>query len=374
MKKILVLDLVRGVAVLMVLTYHVGLLFPSHGLPYFLEWIWYRAWVNGAYGVPLFFVISGFLITRLIAESPGGLLAPNLRDFYARRAGRILPPLALFCVLGLALATLVPLPAHSLEGFFYDRKNISDPLFWVSITTFWFNWFRIFPHEPVGFYWGILWSLSVEEQFYFFYPLVLRQAGSKRNLVILLLIFVALGPASQCAAYSLGWNHLTLHYNSFNGFDLIALGALLYLGAQRWQSALLARPGFCAALCAAGAALSFKIYFHQPYFADYWGNRLDDLFIGLGLFIFLMGALHLESFNSKIWSPVFWIGRMSYGIYLYQVAVLCVLFPFLTGLNSFGAFLIAAAAVWIAAGFSFYLYEKPANQWIRRLLAVRPKS
>jgi peptidoglycan/LPS O-acetylase OafA/YrhL len=368
MKKILVLDLARGAAVLMVLIGHLGLLFPSQGSSPFWQWLWYRAWVNGAYGVPLFFVISGFVITRLIAESPGGLFKPDFRDFYTRRAGRILPLLGLFCAIGLALLYLVPLPSDFLQSFFSTRKNIADPFFWVSIGTFWFNWFRIFSDQPAGFYWGSLWSLSVEEQFYFFYPLVLLALGSKRNLVIFLLIFVALGPVSQWTAYALGLNHLTLHYNSFNGFDLISLGALLYLGTERWKSVLLARPGLCAAFCAAGAALILKIYFHQPYFADYWGNRLDDLFVGLGLFIFLLGALHLEGFNSKIWSPVVWIGRMSYGIYLYQISVLCVLSFFVTGLHSFLSCLIVALAVCLVAGLSFYFYEKPANQWVRGLL------
>ncbi len=357
----------------MVLTGHLGILFPANGLSDFWRWIWYRAWVNGAYGVPLFFVISGFLITRLIAENPGGLLKPDFRDFYARRAGRILPLLFLFCVLGLGLATLAPLPADSIRGFFYDRKNIADPLFWASLGTFWFNWFRIFPREPIACYWAILWSLSVEEQFYFFYPLALRLLGSKRNLIILLLVFVALGPASQCVGYALNWNHLLIHYNSFNGFDLIALGALLHLVCERWQTALRRRPGVSWVLAVLGAALVFKIYFHQPYFADYWGNRFDDLFIGLGLFIFLLGALHLEAFNSKAWLPVIWFGRMSYGIYLYQMAVFCVLFPFLTRLNSFICFLTAASAVWLVSALSFYLYEKPANQWIRGLLGAKTK-
>jgi peptidoglycan/LPS O-acetylase OafA/YrhL len=374
MKKIVVFDLVRGIAVLMVFTGHLGILFPANGLSDFWRWIWYRSWVNGAYGVSLFFVISGFLITRLIAESPGGLFKPDFRDFYARRAGRILPLLCLFCVLGLTLAYVVPLSVDSLRGFFYDRKNISDPLFWVSIGTFWFNWFRIFPHEPIGFYWGILWSLSVEEQFYFFYPLVLLLIRSERNLIVLLLIFVALGPVSQWVGYSHGWNHLVIHYNSFNGFDLVALGALRHLVCEKWRAALWKRPAISWLLAALGAALVFKIYFHQPYFADYWGNRFDDLLIGLGLFIFLLGALHLECFNSKIWLPGVWVGRLSYGMYLYQASVFCVLFPFLTEINSFISFLIAASAIWLVSALSFYLYEKPANQWIRGFLAVRIKS
>jgi peptidoglycan/LPS O-acetylase OafA/YrhL len=369
MKKILILDLARGAAVLMVLVGHLGLLFSSRSLPPFWQWVWYKAWVNGGYGVSLFFVLSGFLITGLIAQSPGGLFKPNLRLFYARRAGRILPLLFLFCALGLALNFLAPLPVETKQTFFAGSQAGSQPILWFSIAAFWFNWLRVFSHQPVDFFWGILWSLSVEEQFYFFYPLALRILASKRNLVLFLGAFVALGPIAQGAAYWLGLNHLTLHYNSFNGFSLIALGSLLYLARGRWAGVLSQKPALGWLFTAAGFALIWKVYFHQPYFADYWGNRFDDLEIGLGLALFLLGALGLKAFNSgKIWGLLGLTGRLSYGIYLYQCVVFCLLAPFLTGRNEFIGFLAAYAAVLGLAALSFYFFERPANQFIRRKL------
>lgn len=368
MKKLVVVDVARGIAVLMVLVYHLGLLLPPRALPAPWDFVWYKIWVNGTYGVSLFFVLSGFLITRLIAESSGGLFEPDFREFYTRRAGRILPLLIFICGLGLAFVFFVSRaePLLPITAFFGSPAQLAQPVFWISIAAFWFNWFRMFTHDSIGFHWGVLWSLSVEEQFYLFYPLLLKKLGSTLPLTVCLLIFTALGPLSQWIGYAVGLNHQVVHYNSFNGFGLIALGGLLHLACERWKSALADRPGATWLLAAVGAALVLKIYFHQPYFADYWGNRLDYFGIGLGLFLFLLGALHLRFFEGGPWPWLGWPGRMSYGVYLYQCSVICVLFPFLTGLNAFASFLTAALAVWAVAALSFYLYERPANLFIRK--------
>ena|ERR1039458_6145082 len=109
MNRIQIVDLVRAAAILTVLIHHLG----AYGITepssfHFLAYLWYKLWVNGGFGVTVFFVVSGFVITRLIAHQPGGLFSPNLRDFYSRRFGRIVPLLVLTCLAGLMILWLAP--------------------------------------------------------------------------------------------------------------------------------------------------------------------------------------------------------------------------------------------------------------------------
>src|SRR5579883_3455216 len=98
--RIQIVDLVRAASILTVMAHHLGFHYITKASSSsFLAFAWYKLWINGGYGVTIFFVVSGFVITRLIDAQPRphGLFNPDFRDFYARRAGRILPLLATTC-------------------------------------------------------------------------------------------------------------------------------------------------------------------------------------------------------------------------------------------------------------------------------------
>jgi peptidoglycan/LPS O-acetylase OafA/YrhL len=140
------LDGLRCISILGVIAFHAGLTNPS----FFGR--------NGGLGVEFFFVISGFLITTLLLREQSDTGHISLKKFYIRRALRIFPMyftvLALYC-----LATFVT-DRHAPEGQeFFHRL----PIF----LTFTSNWFM-----PASGHFALSWSLSTEEQFYLFWPLL----------------------------------------------------------------------------------------------------------------------------------------------------------------------------------------------------------
>jgi peptidoglycan/LPS O-acetylase OafA/YrhL len=136
----------------------------------------------GNLGVTIFFVISGFLITNLLLQEQADTGRIRLRAFYARRAFRILPAvLTYFVVLAIAAIAIsaVRVPADD----------------WTHALTFTMNY-----HQTRGWWLGHLWSLSVEEQFYFLWPAAIVLLG-RRSSLWLAASAVALAPLWRLAAW-----------------------------------------------------------------------------------------------------------------------------------------------------------------------------
>src|SRR5512146_285122 len=99
-----VIDLVRTFSILVVMAGHFkGFPSPSWGFE-----LWDQLQNNNAYGVTIFFVVSGFMITRILDKQPGGLFHPSYRTFYIRRTARILPLFLAMVVVGLFFTFAVP--------------------------------------------------------------------------------------------------------------------------------------------------------------------------------------------------------------------------------------------------------------------------
>src|SRR5688572_7114217 len=143
------LDGLRGIAVLIVLGFHI---FPNH-----VKFGWA--------GVDLFFVLSGFLITGILLESKG---TPNYyRNYLAKRTLRIFPLYYFFLIV---FFIVFPLVGYSDSIYNYDYLSSTQSWYWLYIQ----NW-RIFfdPHYPGEDIISHFWSLAIEEQFYIFWPLVI---------------------------------------------------------------------------------------------------------------------------------------------------------------------------------------------------------
>ncbi|XWW44227.1 acyltransferase [Fibrella sp. USSR17] len=195
------LDAVRGVAVLLVIASH---------------WFGALAVVQrlglGAIGLDTFFVLSGFLITRILLQqkekmAAGGLQAAAiLRSFYIRRALRIFPAYYLTILLLLAIGDKTDTSIRS--SFWYFATYTANFYFYARQ-----GWDGMLSH---------LWSLAVEEQFYLIWPWLMLYVGRHYTLRVILL-FIALGVVSQfmLRQYPL-YDLLTV-----TCFDCFGLGALL---------------------------------------------------------------------------------------------------------------------------------------------------
>src|SRR6266849_1368397 len=226
-------DLLRSLAIFFVLMNHVNMRLLlakvpyTRGLPHQL--VYSLVW-NGQFGVQIFFAVSGFLITSTSLRRWGSLSHVSARDFYLLRFARIAPLLLLL------LAVLSALHAAHLKDFVVSAKAGGLGRALVAALTFHVNVLEARRGYLPG-NWDILWSLSVEEMFYLFFPFVCFLLGRGKLLVILLLTFVALGPFGR-TAFAHG-NEVWQEYSYLAGMDAIALGCLTALFVARRQ---LARP------------------------------------------------------------------------------------------------------------------------------------
>ena len=206
------IDGLRAVAVIAVMLYHLGF-----------------SWIPGGFlGVDLFFVISGYVITRLLLDSiqrSGGL---DLRAFYKARVRRLLPPL-LFMIFGTAIFVGVWAPETS-------RRLVSDAPFSIFGGM---NWWLVFRHtdyfEAIGRppLLQHTWSLAVEAQFYLVWPLVLllilKQFGKKRIPGAALFIAAVSGITLFIVSLSLDASSASQVSHVYFGTDTHSIG--LFLGA-----------------------------------------------------------------------------------------------------------------------------------------------
>ena len=257
------LDGVRGIAIGLVVVYHA----TGYG-------------IGGPAGVTLFFVLSGYLITGVLTREMDSTGALDLRRFWARRLRRIVP--ALVPVVAVAL-TLDP------------RDVVALPIMNYALAT---------GREP-----GILqhtWSLAVEEQFYLLWPVIFLLLARRRHRMRLLVVAASLLAAwgSITALVDFRWSYYSLDGNAY-AFLLGALGALTPRGAPRhaWAG--------CAILLLAaiipGGTQGFSVI--APLIA----------LAALGL---VVSATHLPWLG---WPPLRYLGRLSYGLYLWHVVILVAL-------------------------------------------------
>jgi len=203
------LDGIRAVAVLAVLCYH------AEALP------------GGYLGVDCFFVLSGFLITGLLIKEHARSGRISLRDFWLRRAFRLLPALLVYLAVGLAAAAaLGRLRTYPLEG--------------LAVVVGVANWWQLTGPEALGAWTSHLWSLSDEQQFYLLWPLgVVGLTGlvARHRRVPL---WLSIGGLLLVVA---GWRLLLLAHG--------ASGMRVYLGLDTRADALLA-GALLAALASSG--------------------------------------------------------------------------------------------------------------------------
>jgi peptidoglycan/LPS O-acetylase OafA/YrhL len=314
-----------------------------------------------------------FLITRLIASQPGGLFQADYRNFYSRRLGRIVPLLVLILILGLIVRRWFSGFSTTYPVCFNLQAHLGI-LFWLSIATFCFNWTRVFGGPFYGLHWDALWTLSIEEQFYLFYPLCLKGLASEKILYRFLWFFILLGPLVRL--FGVWWlpENPRWFFNSFAQFELIAIGSMLYLFSSRYGNLLVKKQAACGFFILAGGFILFRVFWALPTDFDYFRKIFSFSLISWGTFLLLLGGMYIKLFDSKYLAPFALPGKLSYGGYLLHSLVLWFLWPVISDKRILLGFPLFVIATLLVAWVSYRFYEIPANQWVRRWVGKRKRG
>jgi peptidoglycan/LPS O-acetylase OafA/YrhL len=294
------LDTIRGLAILGVLVYH--LFYWTRDLTPYSAWqrYFFTLMGPGQFGVNLFFVLSGFLITGILLDSRAR--ADYYPRFYYRRALRILP--AYYFTLGLVAIFGLASRGYLLLSALYC-PNLSG-LFGVTLS------------------YTVLWSLGVEEHFYLLWPLAVRKL-SGRYLFWISLAILALCPVSRFLYHLQAERspHPAAYiYYTWNNADGLALGALVAQllrrpGWGRGQVRRLAAGFFVLALALAAAGypsiLTRRTAFGEGLQMVPWNFG----FAGILCIFLLVGSSPWRRFVTL--SPLTFLGNISYGLYLYHL-------------------------------------------------------
>ena len=302
------IDMLRGVSILLVLLHHFNIPYSlkDTGLAALLGWPFLHALArNGNYGVTMFFVVSGFLITRNALDRWGGLDRIRPGAFYTLRAARILP-----CLL-LALLTVDALALAGVQ-IFGNRADAAVSLWTVNAAalTAWVN-VLIVQHGWINYPLGVLWSLSVEMAFYLLFPLAclaLRRAGAGRAGGWA----HRRGPLYRLASQGEAGAYL---YGYAACFDAIAMGCCAAVLARRGRFAVLGRPAVRAIIGAAMAGLYLAWPIGQS-------NVLGTTAMAFGTALLLLGGATASRAHARPLRALAACGRLSYEIYLFHLVVL----------------------------------------------------
>ena len=309
------IDILRGVSILLVLIHHFNIPYKLHdtflGIPIGSESLSTLIARNGNYGVTMFFVISGFLITQHTLQRSGSLAQIKLKDFYIRRIARIMPCLVLLVAMVSVLGSL------GLQPFINQSPNgveVSYAVTVLSALSFWMN-LLIIEYGWVNYALGVLWSLSVEEVFYLAFPVLCLALGRGKGFIIFLLVVIAYAPYFRALHFGEESGAYLYHYSS--SFDGIAIGCLTAMYAQHFKGAIYNQK----MIVAATALLMTALYFYAPIKeVSTWGISVFALLTALLILCFTQD-LKVKPISYTARSLV-WIGQRSYEMYLFHLIVL----------------------------------------------------
>ena len=359
-------DLLRGLAIFFVLMNHVNMRLQLAHIPYTAglpeQLVSSLVW-NGQNGVQMFFAVSGFLITSTSLRRWGELAGIRVRDFYLLRFARIAPLLLLL------LAVLCTLHAAGFSDFVVTAKTGGLVRALLAALTIHINVLEAQRGYLPG-SWDVLWSLSVEEMFYLFFPLLCRVLGRGKLLIGALLVFVVLGPLARTVLAQ--GNELWQEYSYLGGMDAIALGCLTAIALSRLR---IPRAALWLLGALGAALLIFMLGFSIAAEDSLIGRSgLDMTLIALGTCLVIAAAAQSRWRRPLIGVPLQRLGQRSYEVYLTHMFVVFVLFRLFVAAGKplgavpllFVAVILVAGALgeWVARGFS-----EPMNRRLRRRFA-----
>ena len=293
---------------------------------------------SGPLGVKIFFVISGYIITKLLLGQEGKNGRIKAKHFYFKRVIRILPPLIFF------FFSLLLFRALGWIGF-SNSELFNSAGFLCDIRV-----------SGCGWYFAHTWSLAIEEQFYLLWPafFLIPFVNRKYRVQILALILVLLLSCSAFGFFTVaGWLDVPL------SFACIAVGAL-YAMSQSFQGAM-KKHGLLLIAALSLAAVSMF------YLAPSWREVVHQTYRLIQPFVILTAIILTYRLNWLIKSKFFWaatkVGLISYSLYIWQQV-------FVAGPSDYlhNSFLTWPILMFAFAVFSYLFIEKSAMKWGKEVL------
>lgn len=246
-----------------------------------------------ASGVQLFFLLSAFLITSLLLREKKARGEIHLKSFYVRRILRIWP----LYFFALAIAAFWP--------FHQARMPLNYLLAYLLLAG---NWMTVFYGAP-GSFMSILWSVSIEEQFYLTWPLALRKCSRQMLVGIAIGLVVVANVTRVILARGVLTEH-TVWPNTFAELDFIAFGILsaIFLKERmirsRWARLALGTVGFF-------------IFVASGHFSP--GHSVAFVIFGYPVVALALLMLFISIYGLQVtFKPLIYLGKISYGLYVYH--------------------------------------------------------
>ena len=275
--------------------------------------------IPGGLGVLVFFAISGFLITRLLVSEYYATGSVNLRNFYARRALRLYPVIIAYTIITTTASLSINKDSNisiiePISALFYFSN------YYYSITAI-HGVPQTMPFEN-------FWSLSVEEHFYIFFPIIFVAFISRPRHLVIAVIGLCILPLAARLMFAHfhpldlqpQWHWATYLQTQYR-IDSIAFGVLLALLCDKLRNpAILARLGHPVVFGGAITVLMGSLIFRDPWFRETWRYTIQSAAVVLILMALLFSPRVIYEplryvLNTR---PIVWIGKLSYSLYLWH--------------------------------------------------------
>ena len=349
------LDGLRAFAVVSVMAYHSGLsILPA-----------------GFFGVDAFFVLSGFLITSLLVSEWSSSNTIALRAFWGRRARRLLPAL-LVVIVFVALYARFGAQPGSYPGL---RSDALSALFYSA------NWRFIVSGQNYFVQHGLVspllhtWSLAIEEQFYILWPILVlvvmgratREISRRLRVVLVVSVVGALSSAVEMALlFDPSSDPTRLYFGTDSHAQCLLVGTSLaaLLALRRQRGAIVASDRARRLTAAAGMAgvVVCAWAWSQLHYGQTFVFRGGFLVVALAVAAVIASAVLVPLGvvgRALAWGPLRFVGRISYGMYLWHFPLDIVLTKAVTGTSGVWLFLVRSAVTVAVSTASFFVLERP---------------
>jgi peptidoglycan/LPS O-acetylase OafA/YrhL len=339
------LDGLRALAISLVIAFH---WFPEN-LPV-------QSLSSGQFGVTLFFVLSGFLITGILLKARGFLATQGFahvyRSFMIRRMLRIFPVYYFVLLVVWIAQYLYFLPP--IETEFYEH-----PLYYLTYCSNFLidkfnNWSDVL---------SIYWTLAVEEQFYIFWPIIILKIAT-RHLKKIIIACIAVGILSRFVLEMVGHGSGVLMPTCLDSFGLGALWSVVLL--QKDKTERFVRQMHLLTLISAALFVLFCFYLQDSIFKLLL-FRTSMSFLSLYLVIRASFKNGFQSVAGKVFGNKYigLLGKISYGIYVYHMLVPDFLMPTLLSFSRRVLHMkIVLSPTWFAVASLSLLLATATSSWL----------